>query len=273
MSNSKFTDRCGVQVLAGFSSISQALKELAEREVRIVEINLNNPSYLNQLNDSKVRGVIARITKDEGIRWTAHLPENLGFFEIDEEVFMSYLERQLDIQKKAQEAGCSALTVHMGAAPHFAWSGQRRQGVTLFDEYYRKVLAERLKRAHELLAKGPHFCFENVGGFHLEFVREILDNVGWDAYNMDIGHLKVAHRRIADAEFEFYTRHVEDIRVVHVHDNDGEWDQHLSATDPEALEPYWGLALSSDAYLIVEVRPLEAALTSLKALTGIQRHL
>lgn len=273
MANPSFIERSGVQVMDRFSAISEALRTLASREVRVVEINLNNPRFLKQLDDAAERAEIARITVGEGISWMAHLPEDLAFFEIDEDIFEGYLNRQVELQKKAGEAGCEALTAHMGAAPHFAWSGQRRPGVVLFSQYYRQTLRRRLQQARGFLSEEPFFCFENVGGFHLEFVREILDGIGWNGYTMDIGHLKVAHRRIADAEFEFYKKNVDSIRVVHVHDNDGEWDMHLPVTETGALQPYLELAEESDAYLIMEVRPLEGALSSLAVLTGIQRNL
>ncbi|MBD3285152.1 hypothetical protein GF359_02070 [candidate division WOR-3 bacterium] len=273
MAESTFTERCGVQVIDGYSTIAEALKGLALRDIRVVEINLNNPWFLEQLNQVGSREEIASIVKGEGVKWMAHLPEGMGFFDADEGVYQGYLKRQVELQKKAREAGCRALTAHMGAAPSFAWSGFRRPGVELFGDWYKKTLHERLQRAGELLGNSPYFSFENVGGFHLEFVRDILDRVEWGAYTMDIGHLKVAHKRIAHSEFEFYTKHLDDIKVVHVHDNDGESDQHLAVTDPDLLKPYLDLAKGSGAFLISEVRPLKKALESLATLTGIERNL
>ncbi|TKJ39908.1 hypothetical protein CEE36_10015 [candidate division TA06 bacterium B3_TA06] len=271
MSDSSLVERVGVQVLEGFSSIAEAFSYLAVRNVRVVEINLNNPYFLAKLTAEPERAEIAKVAQDEGITWVAHLPETMGFFEIAEQVFARYLTWLVRLQKQAGEAGCRALTVHLGSAPYFAYSGQRRQGIDLFREYYETTLLVRLRRAANLLRKGPPLCIENVGGFHQQFVRDILERIDGLSYTMDIGHLKAAHSRIADAEFDFYRKHVRDIRVVHVHDNDGEWDAHLPVTDPASLEPYLGFANECGAYLIIEVRPLEAAISSLAALTGIKR--
>jgi sugar phosphate isomerase/epimerase len=271
MSELSFVERSGVQVLEGFSSIAEAFSYLALRNVRVIEINLNNPYFLAQLTAAPERAEIAKVAQDEGISWVAHLPETMGFFDTAEQVFARYLMWLVRLQNQAAEAGCLALTTHIGAAPHFAYSGQRRQGADLFREYYETTLEVRMRRAANLLRNGPPVCIENVGGFHQQFVRDILSLIDGLSYTMDIGHLKVAHPRIADAEFDFFRKHIYAIRVVHVHDNQGEWDEHLPVTDPAALEPYLGFARESDAYLIMEIRPLEAALSSLAALSGIKR--
>ena len=271
MSEASFVERFGVQVLEGFSSIAEAFSYLALRGIRVVEINLNNPYFLAQLTAEPERAEIAKVAQDEGITWVAHLPETMGFFEIAEQVFARYLTWLARLQEKASDAGCKALTVHLGSAPPLAYSGQRRQGTDLFREYYETNLLVRLRRAANLLRNGPPVCIENVGGFHQQFVRDILSRIDGLSYTMDIGHLKAAHPRIADAEFCFFREHANAIRVVHVHDNDGEWDGHLPVADPAALEPYLGFARELDAYLIMEVRPVEAAISSLAALTGIKR--
>lgn len=266
-----FEERCGLQVLEGFSSIAEVFSYLALRNVRVVEINLNNPYFLAQLTSGPEHAEICKVVECEEIKWTAHLPDGMAFFEVEEEVFARYLTWLVRLQTIAREAGCRALTLHIGAAPAFAFSGQRRQGIDLFREYYETNLLVRLRRASHLLRKGPPLCIENVGGFHLQFVRDILHRIEGLEYTMDIGHLKVTHPRIAEAELDFYRANYRSVRVAHVHDNEGEWDQHLPVTDPSRLEPYLGLAKDWGAYLIVEVRPLEAALASLTALTSIKR--
>jgi sugar phosphate isomerase/epimerase len=271
VSKSSFSERLGVQVFDGFSSVAEAFSYLALRDIRVVEINLNNPYFLSQLTAAPERAEIAKVAEGEGIKWVAHLPETMGFFDTAEQVFARYLMWLVRLQSQAAQAGCLALTTHIGSAPSFAYSGQRRQGADLFREYYETTLLVRLRRAAHLLRNGPPLCIENVGGFHQQFVRDILDRIEGLSYTMDIGHLKAAHPRIADAEFDFFRENSDAIRVVHVHDNDGEWDAHLPVTDPAALEPYLGFAKESRAYLIMEIRPLEAALSSLAVLTGIQR--
>ena len=271
MSKPSFSERLGVQVLEGFGSIAEVFSYMALRDIRVVEINLNNPYFLAQLTATPERAEIAKVAEGEGISWVAHLPETMGFFDTAEQIFARYLMWLVRLQSQAAEAGCLALTTHMGSAPHFAYSGQRRQGADLFREYYETTLLVRLRRAAHLLRNGPPLCIENVGGFHQQFVRDILARGEGLSYTMDIGHLMVAHLRVADAEFDFFREHSDAIRVVHIHDNHGEWDEHLPITDPASLEPYLGFAKESDAYLIVEIRPLEAALSSLAVLTGIQR--
>jgi sugar phosphate isomerase/epimerase len=271
MSKPSFSERLGVQVLEGFSSVAEAFSYLALRNIRVVEVNLNNPYFLAQLTASPERDEIARVAEGEGISWVAHLPETMGFFDTAEEVFARYLMWLVRLQSQARDAGSLALTTHIGSAPPFAYSGQRRQGGDLFREYYETTLLVRLRRAVHLLRNGPPLCIENVGGFHQQFVRDILDRIEGLSYTMDIGHLKVTHPRIAEAEFDFFKVHSDAIHVVHVHDNNGEWDEHLPITDSSALEPYLGFAVESGAYLIMEIRPLEAALSSLAVLTGIQR--
>jgi sugar phosphate isomerase/epimerase len=263
--------RFGVQVLDGFDSIADAFSYLALRDIRTVEINLNNPYFLAQLTATPERAEIAKVARDEGITWTVHLPEGVSFFEVGEKIFGRYLTWLVKLQDQAREAGCHALTCHLGQAPHFAYSGQRREGLDLFREYYETTLLVRLRRAAHLLRKGPPLCIENVGGFHQQFVRDILDRIEGLSYTMDIGHLKVAHPGVAEAEFDFFKKHSDDVRVVHIHDNDGEWDKHLPLTDPSTLEPYLWFAKEFASYLIVEVRPLEAAISSLAVLTGIKR--
>lgn len=263
---SDLSDRLGVQVMDGFASIPEIFNYLKSKGIKVVEINLNNPHYLKQLYDERLRDQINRLAADHHISWTVHLPEDTGFFNIADSLFNSYLLWLAELQKNLAQAGCKALTAHIGSAPHFAWSGQRRPAEVVVPDYYPSVLKKRLLRAADMLVSDPGLCFENVGAFHQAWLRETISEIGSFAYTMDIGHLKVAHPRIADAEFAFYTDHIDQIKVVHVHDNDGQWDQHMPVTDPQKIEPYWGLAKQSKAYLIMEVRPLQGAISSLETL-------
>lgn len=271
MINDNVANRSGVQVLDGFASIAEAMSYLSLRNVKIIEINLNNPYFLAQLTTARDRKEIVRIVTGEGITWTAHLPEGMGFFAVEDEMFGRYLTWLVKMQEEANDTGARALTLHLGDAPHFAYSGQKRKASDLYREFYETTLFMRLSRASNLLRKGPPICIENVGGFHMKFVRDILSKVGGFSYTMDIGHLKAAQPKISEDEFEFFEEQKDALRVVHVHDNNKDWDAHLAVTDAQSLEPYLTLAKESDAYLVMEVRPLEAALSSLAVLTGVQR--
>lgn len=257
--------------MEGFPSVAEAMSYLALRGIRVMEINLNNPYFLAQILSSKERQEIARIASGEGITWLAHVPEGMGFFEIAEPVFARYLGWLVRLQEVTGEAGCRALTLHIGSPPHFAYSGQKRQGLDLYREFYETTFILRLRRAANHIRKSPSLCVENVGTFHQQFVRDLLEEMNLFSYTMDIGHLKVAHPRIAEAEFAFYRRNLKNIKVVHVHDNDGEWDMHQPLTEIKMLEPYIGLARESYGYLIMEIRPLESAISSLAILIGIKR--
>ncbi|NLI98862.1 hypothetical protein GX441_09435 [bacterium] len=271
MLNDSFIERTGVQIFEGFPSIAEAMSYLALRDVRVMEINLNNPYFLAQISSEKDRKEIVNVVTGEGITWVAHLPESIGFFTVEEEVFARYLMWLVRIQTEANDTGCRALTIHLGDAPYFAFSGQKRLGTDLFREYYETTLLMRLTRAANLLRKGPPVSIENVGGFHHQFVRDILNKVEGLSYTMDIGHLKTVNPKTAEAEFGFFMEHRDEIRVVHVHDNAGDFDAHEVVTDQADIEPYFSFAKDTDAYLVMEIRPLEAAFSSLAALTGIKR--
>ncbi len=271
MMDDALIERSGVQVLDGFTSIAEAMSYLSLRGVKVIEINLNNPYFLAQLTTARDRKEIVKIVTGEQITWTAHLPEGMGFFAVEDEMFGRYLTWLVRIQSEANDTGCKALTLHLGDSPYFAFSGQKRLGSDLYREYYETTLLMRLSRGSNLLRKGPPISIENVGGFHMQFVRDILRKVGGFSYTMDIGHLKAAQAKVAEAEFEFFSEQKDALRVVHVHDNQKDWDAHLAITDKKTLEPYLTLAKESDAYLVMEVRPLEAALSSLAVLTGVQR--
>lgn len=263
-------ERCGVQIFSGFDSVAEAFSYLSLRNIKVAEVNLNNPYFLAQLSGYKERNEIAKVTETEGVKWVAHLPDCTGFFEIEEEVFSHYLGWLIRIQERARKAGCQALTLHLGMAPSFAWSGERKRGVDLFRDFYETSLLVRLRRMANLLRKGPPVCIENTSGFNYDFVRETLDKIDGLYYTMDIGHLLTPDPEVAQDHFEFFKRHKKKIRVVHVHYNDGEWDQHLSLTDTKRIEPYLSFGLETGAYLIMEVRPLDAAIASLSTLIGVE---
>lgn len=273
MSPLSIKERSGVQVMDGFSSVAEAMSYLALRDIRIIEINLNNPYFLAQVLSSKERQEIAKIVSGEGITWSAHVPEGMAFFEVAEPVFARYLGWLVRLQELTGEAGCRALTIHIGSPPHFAYSGQKRQGLDLYREFYETTFILRLRRAANHIRKSPPVCVENVGTFHQQFVRDLLEDTKLFSYAMDIGHLMAAHPRIAEAELEFYRRNLKNIKVVHVHSNDGEWDEHMPFTGVAKLEPYIGVALESRAWLVMEIRPLESAISSLAVLTGVEGQL
>ncbi|MFB6155379.1 MAG: sugar phosphate isomerase/epimerase family protein [Haloferacaceae archaeon] len=197
---------------------------------------------------------LRELAESEGLTYTVHAPfrdVNPGSF--NDDVRESAVEQTRRTLSDAAVAGAGAVVYHPGSVP------------ARYPEYVREKARENaLESLRELTAHaeavGVPLCVENLRAKpgtvrHTSSVSEFeafLDDAGVDSdylgVTLDVGHAKVNGTDLGD----FLDRFGDRVTVLHLHDNDGERDDH----DPL---PAYGEVVSRVAapYNVLEMKSFE----------------
>ncbi len=261
-------EKLGPQILFDFSDILEAIEFVSNSGYNVLEINLSNPFFHVQLKERRIRKRIREKTK-QGMKLLFHYPEGVSFFTVEEE----FVNLSLSLLKKTianlNEIAAERLTLHLGNDFTFALTGKKLLTFEVYPDFYRQRI-EKIVRAMRQIAQGETvLCIENVGGFRYPFVMEILsrhlgENLG---LTLDIGHINRLPPEKQKIEKAFFHKNRLHIKNCHIHDNSGEWDEHNIVGEGKIdIRSYLEMLSDTETYLIVEVRPKESALESLRRL-------
>ena len=259
--------RIGLQILFDYTDVTDAIKFAKDNGFNNLELNLNNISFYQQLNNPKERKRIRASAEGNSIKLLFHSPEGLSFFVPDEKIRAATLDSLKRIIDWSTEIKVERVTVHLGTDLFFGMTGKRVPTYEVFPDYFKNSITEVLTDIKRLAIDKTYACIENVGGFRYPFVMEIIDKTLGDnlALTMDIGHIHRFQGETREKEIKFFKDHLKYIKNCHVHDNDSEWDQHNIIGEGKIdFVPYFLMLADSDSYLIFEVRPKESAVECLK---------
>jgi sugar phosphate isomerase/epimerase len=268
----KLRPRIGLQILFDFKDVVEAIAFAKANGFNVLELNLNNISFLQQLHSSEQRKRIRQVAQKNHITLLIHSPEGLSFFIPDEKVRNIVLDALKQIIDWSKELNVARVTFHLGTDLFFGMSGKKIATYEVFPDYFHKSIAEVLAEIKSFTANKTYACVENVGGFRYPFVLEILDKVlgGRLALTMDIGHIYRFQGEAREKEIAFFKNHLQFIKNCHVHDNNSEWDQHNVIGEGKIdFVPYFQMLADTESYLIFEVRPKESALVCLDRFNSI----
>jgi sugar phosphate isomerase/epimerase len=83
----------------------------------------------------------------------------------------------------------------------------------------------------------------------------------------DIGHTNILKGTNKKEEEDFFIRFLDRIKNCHIHDNNGEWDEHnIIGKGNIDFKKYFSILNNTNSYFILEVRPKERAIKSYKRL-------
>jgi|Deesub1362A_J573_1020465.scaffolds.fasta_scaffold00160_40 sugar phosphate isomerase/epimerase len=148
----------------------------------------------------------------------------------------------------SQKIGGDLVTFHLGWSPMFYVDGALISLEKRFEAFNYKIITEELKK---MVDQENSLSMENtidLGGMVLKGVKELIETTDIKV-TFDMGHANInpTHNFL-------YKRYLKKIRNVHLHDNDGEKDEHLPLgkgtvkTSNFPFEDYTG-------YVIFETRP------------------
>ncbi|MGQ9678258.1 MAG: sugar phosphate isomerase/epimerase family protein [bacterium] len=259
--------RLGIQILFDFSDIIDAIEFVASAGLAVVEINLGNLRFREQLNRIQERKKIRNRAEDLDVKMAIHALEGPSFFIPSRRVRRCAVAELKQTLNWAWDIGAQDVVMHLGFDMHYGMGpGGNRYTHEEFPEYYDDALYEALGELKEFARGKAVLCVENVGGFRYEPAKRILPGLLGGSLGLcfDIGHIAILPKEKREEEFEFFRQHQRAIFHSHIHHNHGTRDEHLPLGQGSAdVRRYLQLVVDSDAWLVMETRPKEFALTSI----------
>ncbi|MDK2795902.1 MAG: hypothetical protein PWQ58_1101 [Archaeoglobaceae archaeon] len=184
-----------------------------------VEILMDHPLFSP---DSLSYNELIELKWSYDVELLIHSPATTTNFLSTSEVMRkaSYAEMQR-VLHIAERAGAEVVTFHLGWNPGFINNGSFYYSQCLFDEHNERVLRKELK---PFLARAEvTVALENTiaitGGIE-RALREILNETEL-ALTLDVGHYNIQ-------KCEFFIERFDRVVNIHLHDNDGKKDEHLT---------------------------------------------
>ena len=259
--------RLGLQILFDFSSIIDAIGFCSDNGLAVLELNLGNIEFQRQLANARERRRIRAAALRQGVALAIHAIDGPSFFIPSDKVraaSVRLLKQELDW---AHGIGARNVVMHLGFDMNFGMDGGSRYTHQQFPEYFAKALADSLAELKAYSRGRARLCVENVGGFRYGLTPPILSRLlgGSLGLCLDVGHVNVQRPEQRVRELAFFRKHRQSIFHSHVHDNSGLRDEH-SALGRGRIDflPFFRLLEKTDALVVFEVRPKEAALESLR---------
>lgn len=257
--------RLGIQVLFDFTEIVAAIDFAAETGFGVLEINLGNINFGEQLRRAQERRKIKKWAEKRKIRLAVHALEGPSFFIPSERVrrcALLELKRTLDW---AADIGAENVIMHLGFDMHYGYGGGNRFTHEEFPSYYEGALFQALADLKAYARQRAKLCVENVGGFRFLPSKKVLKKLLGESLGLcfDIGHISILAADKKEEELAFFQRFRKAIYHSHLHHNNGTKDQHLALGEGTVdVMPYLRVLLKSPALLVFETRPKEQALKS-----------
>ncbi len=258
--------RLGIQILFDFSDVIDAVEFAASAGFGVLEINLGNIRFGEQLRRIRERQEVRKSAARLGVKLAIHALEGPSFFIPSRRVrrcAVTELKQTLDW---AEEIDARNVVMHLGFDTHYGMgTGGNRYTHEEFPEYYDDALFEALTELKNYARGRARLCIENVGGFRFAPTKRVLPGLLGGSLGLcfDIGHIAILPDEHKKEEFEFFQRYKQQIFHSHIHHNHGTRDEHLplgaGSTD---VRPYLRLLVKSNAWLVMETRPRAAALAA-----------
>ncbi|MCX7784894.1 MAG: sugar phosphate isomerase/epimerase [candidate division WOR-3 bacterium] len=260
-------NRLGIQILFDFNNILSACDFALEHKIKVLELNLNNIDFSHQIQSAKNRRAIAEYLRKYKLTLLFHAAEGLSFFIPDRTTQNFIVKSIVKLLHQAQEIGVKRVTFHLGTDMSFGVSAQKLRTFEVYPDFYNQHLYIALSTLKKNIPPKVFLCVENVGGFRYPFILSMLPQLlgGRFGLTMDIGHINRFFGIEKEQELKFFWDNHKHIKNCHIHDNNGEWDQHNIIGEGNInFQPYFELLANSDTYFIFEVRPKESALECIK---------
>lgn len=263
----KIKKRLGIQILFDFNDIIDAIDFGLDNNLKVIELNLNNITFTQQVASRKARKEIHGYLQKYKVSLLFHAIEGLSFFVPDKDAQKFVVKSLTKTMKYASEIGVKRITFHLGSDMNFGLIGEKKRTYEVFPEYFYHLIYDALYALRQNVPNNLYLCLENVGGFRYPFVFDLMPKVlgGRLGLTMDIGHINRFTGQEKEREFNFFKTHRRLIKNCHIHDNNGEWDQHNIIGEGNIdFQPYFELLADADTYYIFEVRPKESAIECVK---------
>jgi sugar phosphate isomerase/epimerase len=258
--------RLGLQVLFDFTDIIDAIGFAVHRGFGVLELNLGNIRFQQQLAMAAERRRIRRAAELAGISLAIHAIDGPSYFIASDRVRKCGAEELKRTLDHAADIGARNVVMHLGFDMGFSLADRVRFTHEEFPDYYRAVLSETLSGLKAHACGRSRLCIENVAGFRYPLVKPIIEKLlgGNLGLCYDVGHVNVLPPVKRRVELAFLKKHLCHVYHCHIHDNSGARDEHqVPGQGNVDFLPFFRQLVRTDALLVFEVRPRQAAVESL----------
>jgi len=266
-SGARLRSRLGLQVLFDFADITAAIQFAAEHGFGVLELNLGNIRFREQLAQARERRRIGRLAAEQGVKLAFHALEGPSFFVPSSLVAKAGVKLLKQTVDYAADVGARNVVLHLGFDMHYGLNGRSVYTHEAFPSYFTRQLTEVLSELKAYARGRCRLCVENVGGFRYSVTVPVLDRLlaGSLGLCFDVGHVAILPPKKRQAELRFFRRHQRHIYHCHLHDNAGVRDEHrILGQGKIRFLDFFRMLAPTDALLVFEVRPKEAALACLR---------
>lgn len=263
----KIKKHLGIQILFDFDNIIEALNFGLDNKLKVIELNLNNVNFSEQITSRKARKEIADYLKKNKIALQFHALEGISFFIPGKNSQNFVVKSMTNTMNYASEIGAKRITFHLGIDMSFGMTAQKKKTYEVYPQYFYSLIYDALTALKKNIPQNVFLCLENVGGFRYPFVLDMIPKIlgGRMCLTLDIGHINHFTGDDRKREYDFFYNNRKYIKNVHIHDNNGEWDQHNIIGEGNIdFKPYFEYLQDSDANYIFEVRPKESAMECIR---------
>ena len=255
--------RIGYAASIGETGILDSMKFAKCNGFNAVEINMNMKCFFPENYEEHDIENIKKYKKENDIEITMHAPEDIFILNLHEKVRNAGIDRLKEIIEFGKSIEASRITIHIGPTPYFTLTDNKYYLDTAYHKEYKEILKDCLVELSNYCEQDIKLCVENSGRFTKELYQDILDDMV-DTKNIfltwDIGH---SYYEVYD-EIKFFKRNIDKIKTVHVHDVNDISDHQVVGDGKIDFPKYIEDIGCKDKVYIIEVRPREKALKSLK---------
>ncbi|SCY51304.1 sugar phosphate isomerase/epimerase family protein [Alkaliphilus peptidifermentans] len=256
----------GFAITTDAKDIFEALELASQHGLTAIEINLNIPCFFPEKYSQGDRKKIKKYADEKEIHITFHAPEDISLYQLHSHIRKAAMERLKECIDFIYETGGSKITIHPGETVVFTMTDRKMTLIEAYPEEFSRIFKESLIEIRDYCRGKILPCIENNSSFNT-IVADVLAELlpMGDLYlTWDIGH---SYGNLLQESF--YRSHKSYIKNCHVHDNNGKSDHQVIGTgDVDFLDFFREMADVNTSY-IIEVRPIEMALLSLKRLKRI----
>jgi sugar phosphate isomerase/epimerase len=263
----KIKKHLGIQILFDFDKVIDAVNFGLDNKLKVIELNLNNVNFTEEISHPKARKEIAKYLQKHKIAIQFHALEGLTFFIPEKDAQKFIIKSISKTLGYASEIGAKRVTLHLGIDMSFGMTAQKLKTYEVYPDYFNNLIYDALKALKKNIPSNVFLCLENVGGFRYPFVLDMIPNLlgGRFGLTLDIGHINRFKGQEKEREYNFFYNNRRYIKNCHIHDNNGEWDQHNIIGEGNIdYKPYFEFLTDSDTNYIFEVRPKESAMECFK---------
>ena len=263
----KIKKRLGIQILFDFDNVIDAVDFGLDNKLNVIELNLNNVNFSEQIKSRAGRKEISQYIHRHKMNLQFHALEGLSLFIPDKDAQKFVVKSLAKTLDYASEIRVKRVTVQLGIDMSFSLTSQKKYTHEVYPDYFTNHIYDALASLRQIASRNTFLCIENVGGFRYPFVLNIIQQFlgGKLGLTLDIGHINRFKGIDKEREYNFFYNNRKYIKNCHIHDNNGEWDQHNIIGEGNIdFKPYFEFLADSDTNYIFEVRPKESAIECVK---------